>query len=232
MRNSDGLADNVTALNFTYFDIITLRIAAPIVGPGNLTNIRRINVSFKIRAGSNNMEFWFFRSGRRISEGWMKNLSKEKRRKFGSGNRDYGGYRCARPRQWFPCWGPLSAGHWTICMRLRDLGIAQGGMNWQMMELCNLSNLSGWPMPQTRLIFPWETGLSALFWLIKQLFLMKAEVRLMLRPWILRLPPISPERLIRPLPELWARGFWGCLLRQNSPCSGAREPHRAYALPI
>ena len=59
MRNSDGLADNVTALNFTYFDDNNFTIAAPIVGPGNLTNIRRINVSFKIRAGSNNMNFGF-----------------------------------------------------------------------------------------------------------------------------------------------------------------------------
>ena len=40
--------------------------------------------------------------------------------------------------------GTTSRGSLDYLYATRDLGIAQGGMNWQMMELCNLSNLSGW----------------------------------------------------------------------------------------
>lgn len=58
MRNSDGLADNVTSLTFTYYNDDGNTIGAPIVSPNN-TDIRRINVAFAILAGSNTLNFQF-----------------------------------------------------------------------------------------------------------------------------------------------------------------------------
>jgi len=58
MRNSDGLADNVTALNFTYYDDNDAPIDNPIVSPDN-TDIRRIEVRFAILAGTNTLNFQF-----------------------------------------------------------------------------------------------------------------------------------------------------------------------------
>jgi len=57
MRNSDSLADYVTALSFTYYkDDGTA--AAPLVSPNN-TDIRRIEADFSILAGSNTLNFRF-----------------------------------------------------------------------------------------------------------------------------------------------------------------------------
>lgn len=58
MRNSDGLADNVTALTFTYYDDSGNTIALPVVSPNN-TDIRRIKVDLSILAGSNTLNFGF-----------------------------------------------------------------------------------------------------------------------------------------------------------------------------
>lgn len=58
MRNSDGLADGVSALTFTYYDDAGNIIAAPLVNPDN-TDIRRIVVDFSILAGTNTLNFQF-----------------------------------------------------------------------------------------------------------------------------------------------------------------------------
>ena len=57
MRNSDGLADNITALSFTYYDDFGAVIPAPVISP--VTNIRRIQADFSILAGSNTLNFQF-----------------------------------------------------------------------------------------------------------------------------------------------------------------------------
>ncbi len=57
MRNSDGLADNVTALTFTYYDDNGVSVSAPFSSPD--TNIRRIKVGFSILAGTNTLNFSF-----------------------------------------------------------------------------------------------------------------------------------------------------------------------------
>lgn len=56
MRNSDGLADNVNSLTFTYYNDTNGIISAPQVSPNN-TDIRRIQVDFSILAGSNTLNF-------------------------------------------------------------------------------------------------------------------------------------------------------------------------------
>lgn len=57
MRNSDGLADNVSSLTFTYFDDDDNVIATPIIAPNN-TNIRRISVALSVSAGSNTLNYF------------------------------------------------------------------------------------------------------------------------------------------------------------------------------
>jgi prepilin-type N-terminal cleavage/methylation domain-containing protein len=51
----DDLANNVTALTFTYYDDLNTTIATPIVGSN--TNIRRIDITFSMLAGSNTLKF-------------------------------------------------------------------------------------------------------------------------------------------------------------------------------
>lgn len=58
MRNADGLADNVNALSFTYYDDTGAVIPVPPVNP-NSTTIRLIMVDFSILAGSNTLPFRF-----------------------------------------------------------------------------------------------------------------------------------------------------------------------------
>ena len=58
LRNSDGLADNVSSLVFTYYNDDGNTIATPIVSPSN-TDIRRISVDFSIFAGTNTLNFRF-----------------------------------------------------------------------------------------------------------------------------------------------------------------------------
>lgn len=58
MRNTDGLADNVTALTYTYYDDAGNTIVTPVVAP-NDTNIRRVKADFSILAGSNTLNFEF-----------------------------------------------------------------------------------------------------------------------------------------------------------------------------
>jgi len=58
MRNSDGLASNVTALNFVYYDDAGNTIATPLVNP-NDTDMRRIQTSFSILAGTSTLNFQF-----------------------------------------------------------------------------------------------------------------------------------------------------------------------------
>lgn len=58
MRNSDGLADNVTALTFTYYDDAGNTIATPVVSPNN-TDIRRVKVDFSLLAGTYTLNFQF-----------------------------------------------------------------------------------------------------------------------------------------------------------------------------
>ena len=58
MRNSDGLASNVMALNFTYYDDDNNTIATPLVGINN-TDIRRVQADFSIIAGTNTLNFQF-----------------------------------------------------------------------------------------------------------------------------------------------------------------------------
>jgi hypothetical protein len=58
MRNSDGLADNVSALTFTYYNDSGGVIAAPLVGPNN-TNIRRIAVDYSLLGGTRTLNFRF-----------------------------------------------------------------------------------------------------------------------------------------------------------------------------
>lgn len=58
MRNSDTLAENVSALTYTYYDDNGNAIATPVVSPNN-TDIRRIQVNFSILAGSNTLNFQF-----------------------------------------------------------------------------------------------------------------------------------------------------------------------------
>ncbi len=55
MRNSDGLADNVTALDFTYYDDNNAVIATPVINP--VTDIRRVQADFSILAGTNTLNF-------------------------------------------------------------------------------------------------------------------------------------------------------------------------------
>jgi prepilin-type N-terminal cleavage/methylation domain-containing protein len=56
MRNSDGLANNATALTFTYYDDLGNTIATPRVNP-NDTDVRRIDIVFSVLAGSNTLNF-------------------------------------------------------------------------------------------------------------------------------------------------------------------------------
>lgn len=58
MRNSDGLTDNVTGLNFTYYDNNGNIISTPVVGP-NDTDIRRIDVNLSLLAGTSTLNFRF-----------------------------------------------------------------------------------------------------------------------------------------------------------------------------
>jgi len=51
----DALADNVTALTFTYYDDFNNTIASPIVGSN--TDLRRIDIVFSVLAGSNTLNF-------------------------------------------------------------------------------------------------------------------------------------------------------------------------------
>ncbi|MCX5710063.1 MAG: hypothetical protein NT088_04980 [Candidatus Omnitrophica bacterium] len=57
MRNSDGLADNISSLTFTYYDDNGLTIGSPTVSPN--TNIRRVEVDYAILAGTNTLNFNF-----------------------------------------------------------------------------------------------------------------------------------------------------------------------------
>jgi len=58
MRNTDGLAENISSLTFTYYNDSGATIAVPVVSPNN-TNIRRINVDYSILAGTNTLNFSF-----------------------------------------------------------------------------------------------------------------------------------------------------------------------------
>lgn len=58
LRNSDGLADNVSSLAFTYYDDEGNTITTPVISPSN-TDIRRISVDFSIFAGTNTLNFRF-----------------------------------------------------------------------------------------------------------------------------------------------------------------------------
>ncbi|MBM3244269.1 MAG: type II secretion system protein [Candidatus Omnitrophica bacterium] len=58
MRNSDGLAANVTALSFIYYDDDNNTITTPVVSPDD-TDIRIVQGNFSILAGSNTLNFRF-----------------------------------------------------------------------------------------------------------------------------------------------------------------------------
>jgi prepilin-type N-terminal cleavage/methylation domain-containing protein len=56
---TDALADNVSSLNYTYYDDNGALIATvPIVNPNN-TDIRRVKVDFSLLAGANTLSFSF-----------------------------------------------------------------------------------------------------------------------------------------------------------------------------
>ncbi|HPT07900.1 MAG TPA: prepilin-type N-terminal cleavage/methylation domain-containing protein [Candidatus Omnitrophota bacterium] len=57
LRNNDALADNVQSLAFIYYNDTNASLAAPVVGLGNLTDIRRIEVHYSLAAGSNTLYF-------------------------------------------------------------------------------------------------------------------------------------------------------------------------------
>lgn len=60
MRNTDALADNVTALIFTYYDDNGNDITSTFTkGYGTNTNVRRIRVDFSILAGTHTLNFRF-----------------------------------------------------------------------------------------------------------------------------------------------------------------------------
>jgi len=58
MRNSDGLASNVAALSYTYYNDDNNAIVIPVISPNN-TNIRRVQADFSIMAGTNILNFKF-----------------------------------------------------------------------------------------------------------------------------------------------------------------------------
>ncbi len=58
MRNTDILANNVTGLNFTYYDDAGATLSTPLVNP-QYTNIRLVRVEMNILAGSNTLPFRF-----------------------------------------------------------------------------------------------------------------------------------------------------------------------------
>jgi prepilin-type N-terminal cleavage/methylation domain-containing protein len=51
MRNTNILANGVSGLSFTYYDVDNNALTAPLVSPNN-TNIRRINISLSIQSGT------------------------------------------------------------------------------------------------------------------------------------------------------------------------------------
>mgnify|MGYP000851080253 CR=1 FL=1 len=57
MRNNDVLAENVASFSFTYYNDTNATIATPVVGLGNVTDIRRVEVKYSLSAGSRPLHF-------------------------------------------------------------------------------------------------------------------------------------------------------------------------------